>query len=551
MNRYLILLFFAFLSMTGVAQNPALSSRQSARLDSIATQDVPPGAPGVATGVVRDGQVIYERVAGYADLSDSIRITPRTRFNIASNGKQFTALAVLMLAEEGKVHLSDDIRMYLPTLYPDLESPISIEHLLNHSSGIRDVYDLWSLQGLTWWEHSFANADALALLERQRTLNFTPGTRRLYSNSNYILLAEIIAKASGESFVQYTTRLFQRLNMPHTAFVADYRNIAGPIARPYFNFDTWTSYDWIWNVCGDGNLFTTLEDQLTWEKVLQRGATSDLPPSIIRKSQELTGNASIQDYGYGLEFGTYHGLPYRYHTGATGAWKAVVLRFPGEMLAIVTMINTGKADPATQTWQMADVLLNRAPGAVNFPTQPAAPGPFVPVEEALGIYLNESAFSFRFVEQEGDLYLKRWGRNDIRLVRESDNVFHQWNDPAFKQEFRRNDRGEMEVTAYYTTHTPYTLTRENVDWSGFDFRALAGRFVNEETGVALSIRYVEDGAYQVMMAGQERPASLVSPTTLLLDSYRIDIPAFMGGKAPGQLLLHTDRTRSLRFTRID
>ena len=259
-NLKLKIIFFAFITLFGDTAifGQTLNNftpTEIKRLDSIATQDVPKGAPGIATGIVSNGKIVYEKVAGFANLTDSTLITKDTRFNIASNGKQFTALAILVLLDEKKIRLTDDIRKYLPTVYPKFNSKITIENLLNHTSGIRDVYDLWSLQGLTWWEHSFSNKDVLELIEKQQELNFLPNTKHLYSNTNYILLTAIVEKVTGKSFVPYTTDLFKKLNMPNTSFETDYSKIRGPIAKAYFNFDTWTTYNWIWNVCGDGNIF--------------------------------------------------------------------------------------------------------------------------------------------------------------------------------------------------------------------------------------------------------------------------------------------------------
>lgn len=518
-------------------------------LDSIATQDVPPGAPGVATGIVQNGKVIYTKVAGFADLTDSLLITENTRFNIASNGKQFTALAILLLEHEGKLRLGDDIRTYFPALYPNIKFPITIEHLLNHSSGIRDVYDLWALQGLTWWEHSFDNADALKLLAQQQELNFQPGTRYLYSNSNYILLAELIGKVSGKNFVNYTQDLFSKLNMPHTSFSADYKNITPPIAKPYFNFNTWTAYDWLWNVCGDGNLFTTLKDQLQWEKVLQNPGLTKIPKKVIQKSQTLTASNVIKNYGYGLEFGRYNGLKYTFHTGATGAWKAVFMRFPDKNISIVTMINTGKADPMMQTRQMADVILDLKNVTNKYPTQPATVGSYVTEKDLLGIYLNDASFRFEFLEKDQELYLRRPGRNDIKLLRESDNVFHQWNDPAFKQEFKRNANGDLEVTAYYTTHAPYTLTKRDYDWTNFNYQQLNGTYKNAETGATIAFQHLSDRQYQVKINAKESTGTLVAPNQLLLDFYKIDIP--VQKDVIKEILLAGDRIQKVRFLRVE
>ncbi len=543
------MMLFCAVSCYVLGQPASLTLRETERLDAIAGQDVPDGAPGIVAGIVRNGKVIYQKTAGYADLSDSTLIGPGTRFNIASNGKQFTALAVLLLVEEGKLRLTDDIRRFFPRLFPTVEQSITIEHLLNHSSGIRDVYDLWSLQGLTWWEHSFRNADAVELLRKQQDLNFSPGAQHLYSNSNYILLAEIIARASGESFVSYTNRLFGRLNMPNTSFVDDHEKVAGPIARPYFNFDTWVTYDWIWNVCGDGNIFSTLEDQLEWEKTVQKPSRAGIPARLVRQSQQLTGNTSIASYGYGLEFGDYKGLPYRFHGGATGAWKSMFMRFPEQNLSVVTLINTGKADPAMQTRQMADVLLGLDTEEVPFSTLPEAVGDFVDGEEILGVYLLGQNTSFQFVQSDGELYLKRFGRNDIRLIREEKNIFHQWNDPAFKLAFTRNAGGELQVTAYYPTHPPYTLTRSDDDWNGFDFHSLDGRFYNEETGVEVALEYLADRQYRIRIAGRETKGLLVSPAKLLVDSYLFELDA--GEDRLDRFWLSGDRIRKVFFARVE
>jgi CubicO group peptidase (beta-lactamase class C family) len=214
------------------------SENQLKKLDSIATQDVPKNAPGIATAIIKEGNLIYEKYAGIADFNDSLKIDKNTRFNIASNGKQFTALAILTLEDENKIKLSDDIRQYLPELYPKIKAKITIGNLLNHTSGIRDVYDLWSLKGITWWEQSFDNNDVLELVKKQAELNFEPSTKYLYSNTNYILLATIVEKISGKPFKEYTDGIFQKLNMTNTSFEADYSQIDGKIARAYFNFDT-------------------------------------------------------------------------------------------------------------------------------------------------------------------------------------------------------------------------------------------------------------------------------------------------------------------------
>ena len=549
MRLLLMLLLICCYSVSPAQTENTYTLNQIKRLDSIATQDVPKGAPGIATGIVNNGKIVYERVAGYANLVDSTLITRNTRFNIASNGKQFTALAILVLIDEKKISLTDDIRKYLPTIYPRQNSKITVENLLNHTSGIRDVYDLWSLKGLTWWEHSFTNKDALELIEKQQELNFDPGSKYLYSNTNYILLTAIIEKVTGISFVAYTNDLFKKLNMPNTSFEDNYKIIRGPLAKAYFNFNKWTTYNWIWNACGDGNIFSTLADQLQWEQILQGSTDNNIKRQILERSQQLTDNSTIKNYGYGLEFGTYKGLNYKFHEGATGAWKATFTRFPSKETSIITLTNTGKSTPNTQTRQMADVIFNLNADATYVITKPDKVGSFVSDEDMIGIYLTEDNFTFQFEKREGNLYLKRIGRNDVQLEREADNILHQTYDPDFKQEFNRNEKGEMTVTAYYTSHSPYTLTKSNSDWTGYNYQALNGKFINSETNVTIKIKFVGDKSYDIK-AGSQRSTKglLISPTKLLVDNYVLDID---NASAPKMFLLSADRIERVKFLRQD
>ena len=517
-------IIFIIISYTSVLGQSSLSIRQIQLLDSIANQDVPENAPGIATAIIQDGKVIYEKYVGLADLTDSTLINNATRFNIASNGKQFTALAILTLVDNKKIKLSDDIRKWFPNLYPKIKDNITIQNLLNHTSGIRDCYDLWSLQGYTWWEKSFNNNDVLSLIQKQKDLNFVPNTNYLYSNTNYILLALIVEKVSKKSFVKYTNEMFKALNMPNTSFESDYTNIHGQIARPYFNFGTWTTYDWIWNVVGDGNIFSTLEDQIQWEKLLQGKGVTTMKSDIIVKSQQPFNHTNFKNYGYGLEFGAYKGLEYAFHEGATGAWKATTIRFKERNMSILTLTNSGKSIPSSQTRQMADIVLELKATKEYILTKPASVGKYVSEDEILGTYLTESDVAFTFEKIDNKIYLKRVGRNDVELEREADNIFHQKFDPAFKQEFTGNSKGEMKVTAYYINHSPYSLTKVNPIENSYDFKSINGDYINSETNTMLKINHLDGMNYEITFRDDYKTTGvLVSPNKILVDFYSLEI----------------------------
>lgn len=542
MKNFLSLLLMLSIYTVGLCQNP-LTNEKTAQLDSIATQDVPDGAPGIATAIILDGNVIYENYVGLADLLDSTMVTGKTRFNIASNGKQFTALAILNLINEKKLALVDDIRKWFPAIYPEVEENITVQHLLNHTSGIRDVYDIWSLQGYTWWEYTFDNTDVLNLIQKQTELNFSPGTTYLYSNTNYILLALIVEKITEQTFSEYTNEMFKALKMPNTSFESDYTSIRGSIAKPYFNFGTWTTFEWIWNVVGDGALFSTLEDQIQWEKLIHGNGDTSFDRSLITLSQQPIENSIFNNYGYGLEFGTYKGLDYTFHEGATGAWKATVLRFPEENISMITLTNSGKTIPYSQTRSMADIVFDLKSYASYLITKPAKVGEYITEQEIVGTYLTDNNFAFTFELKENKLFLKRVGRNDVELERESANIFQQKFDPDFKQEFTWSPEGELQVTAYYTTHAPYTLTKVRSLPDDFAFNVLNGDYTNYETSTNVGIRHRENNTFNVTFREDYTTTGLlVSEDTLLVDFYTFEFK-------DGFFLLNGDRIKKVTFTK--
>lgn len=192
------------------------SPSESARVDQLFTEWDKPTSPGCALAIMREGRVIYERGYGMADLDHDVKITPTTVFHVASMSKQFTAASVLMLAQEGKLSLDDQARKYVPEL-PDCGVPITLQHLLHHTSGLRDQWELLTLAGWRYSLDLITDADVLAVLSRQKTLNFLPGSRFLYSNTGFTLLAQVVKHVSGQSFRAFTSnRLFLPLGMSHT-----------------------------------------------------------------------------------------------------------------------------------------------------------------------------------------------------------------------------------------------------------------------------------------------------------------------------------------------
>ena len=548
MNQLLALIFFLIFSSSLKSQT--LKPEQWQAIDQLVKAEVKEGAPGLALGIVRKGEVIYSGYAGLANLEDQIVINEQSRFNIASCGKQFTAICILKLIADKKLKLEDDIRTYLPDLFPMIKTPITIAHLLNHSSGIRDVYDLWALQGIVWWKRILSNKDAIQLLSQQQELNFPPGSKHLYSNSNYLLLAEIIKVVTQMKFQSYTDSLFASLDMPNTSFSTNYMKVIPHKAHPFGFWKEWLEYPWISNLYGDGALFTNLPDQLHWEQILQSKKTKALTTEIIETSQQAIQNTSIAQYGFGLEFGEYRGFNSSYHNGNTGAWNSSIIRFPEEDLAIVAMSNNANISPYQLSRKCADLVIDKSKlMAEEFPRGPKELGPEIPSEELVGTYRTPGGFFFKIVEQAGDLYLERYGRNAIRIVLESGNLYHEETDPDFKQAFVKDPEKGYQLTAYYPSHHPYTLTKIEANWENYPFAALNGDYSNQEVDTQINIQHLESDRYRAITNGQELEAQMYAPDILLLGDYTVRVIRERGQWVK-ELRVDNNRIRNIRFERL-
>ena len=539
-----LLILFCPLALTAQA---AMQPPADSALTALLMADIPAGGPGGAVGVVHGGKVIYSHYGGLADLDTGREIGPQTRFNIASTAKQFTALCILRLADQSQLSLQDNIRTYLPEWKADGEGAVKISHLLNHTSGIRDVYNLWSLRGLTWWELPLTNRDAYEMLIQQTELNFDPGSQYLYSNSNFLLLTEIVARVSGQAFADYAAQLFADLGMPDTRFAADHTERIPNLARPYFNFATWQTYDLLTDLHGDGALFTTLPDQLRYESLLQH--SGELPEDLVRiltQSQELPSD-QVDGYGYGVEHTEYRGLPMRFHDGSTGAWKASFRRFPGQDLAVFVLNNSGKFFASDLARDVVDVLLAPQFTGDRYPSVPDGDTKGS-VQTPEGLYGVTQGFVIKIARGAGaKLTLERFGRPPIDLIPVRPGVYREATDTTFYQQFARDADGHQQITLFHPSHPPYSLDAFPSDkHASTPCPVFAeGKWTNQETGAAVNLISV-DSAVQLVLHGDTLRTEHFAPGLYLTPGY-VWLCAERDG-SPG-LFLFDDRLRWVRFRR--
>lgn len=319
-----------------------------------------PDGPGCAVAVTRGGTVVFEKGYGMANLEHGIPITPRTVFYAGSVSKQFVAAAVALLAEDGALGLDDDIRRYVPEL-PAYGRPMTVRHLLHHTSGLRDYLTLIELAGRDYLDGA-SPAEVLALLGRQRSLNFLPGDEHLYSNSGYFLLGLLVERASGRSLRVFADEaIFRPLGMVDSHFHDDVTMIMPRRAEAYFRRadSTWGALPMRFALVGSGGLYTTVRDLARWEANFYRNRLGRGSQGLIETlhSRGVLTSGDTLDYAFGMVHGEYRGLRTVRHGGSLGGYRAHLVRFPDHRLGIAILCNSAEVDPGQLADRVAEVYL--------------------------------------------------------------------------------------------------------------------------------------------------------------------------------------------------
>ncbi len=297
-------------------------------------------APGAALLVIRDGKVIVRQGFGRADREAGRAVTPASAFRLASVSKQFTATAILLLAQDGALSLDDPIRRWLPTL-PAVADAISIRHLLSHTSGLIDYEDEMDPAD-TLQVH---DSDVLALLEPVDRTYFVPGTDYRYSNSGYALLALVVERASGRRYAEFLhERIFAPLGMQALAFEAG-RSTVPERAYGYSLIDgRWQRTDQSTTsaVLGDGGIYASIEDLVKWDRALREGSLLHEPwRALATAPATRTDEPDVDYYGFGWRL---HG-ELQWHSGETLGFRNVILRWPAQDLTVVLLTNRNAPEP--------------------------------------------------------------------------------------------------------------------------------------------------------------------------------------------------------------
>jgi len=302
---------------------------------------------------------MYAKGYGLEKVEVNVAITPKSVFDIGSTSKQFTAASILLLEKQGKLSVNDDVRKYLPEL-PDYGKKITILQLLNHTSGLRDYLTLIELAGINT-DSVTTDDDALALIARQRAVNFAPGSEWLYSNTGFFLLSVIVKRVSGKTLREFAAEnIFTPLGMTHTQYRDDHTSLVADRAMAYSADEKKGGYTLnvsYFEQTGDGAVHTSVEDLLKWDQNFYTGTIGGKIFLAELQEHGKLNNGKVLEYAKGLTVAEYRGLHTVRHGGAWGWYRAELLRFPDQHFSVACLCNVANAKPSRRANEVADVYL--------------------------------------------------------------------------------------------------------------------------------------------------------------------------------------------------
>lgn len=340
------------------AAEPAADDAFSQKVDDLFKQWNNPELPGCAVAVVKEGKFIYKRTFGAANLDYNIPITSSTLFNIGSMSKQFTAASIALLAEQGKLSLDDDINKYLPEM-PHYAEPITIRHLIHHTSGLRDYLNLIALKGDDS-DNIYTYRSILSILSKQKGLNFKPGEKFLYSNSGYTLMAIIIERVSGKTLRKFQEEnIFKPLGMKNTQLYDNRHEpiknrASGYLPNPDKSFSVRAS---MFDLGGDGGILSTIEDLQLWDQNFYEPKVGNKEFLSLITTPGKFNSGEKSEYAFGLFVSEYRGLPIIEHSGVISGFRSGMYRFPNQKFTVTMLCNNSGISPNPLIRKIADIYL--------------------------------------------------------------------------------------------------------------------------------------------------------------------------------------------------
>jgi len=381
--------------------------------------------PGCAVGVAIGGKTVLTKAYGMADLEHDVRNTPETIFEAGSVSKQFTAMAIMLLQKDGKLSIDDPVRKYIPEL-PDYGVPLTIRHMMTHTSGLRDWGSVESIAGWPRTTREYTHAHVLDIVSRQKSLNFTPGDHYSYSNTGYNLQAIIVSRVSGMSFAEFSQqRIFKPLGLSHTSWRDDHTRIVKNRAIAYSDergeYKIEMPFE---NVHGNGGLLTTVGDLLKWNENFVHPTVGDMSIVTAMATPGKFNDGKPEDYALGLMIGELRGVKNINHSGSTAGYRAHLNRFPEADTSVAVLCNVSSGDATRSANRVSEVYLAdrlkpaSPPRAAERPAPAMNPAPTAAQLNALaGNYWSDEAETMLTAAvEDGALVLKRRPDTVIKMT---------------------------------------------------------------------------------------------------------------------------------------
>jgi CubicO group peptidase (beta-lactamase class C family) len=338
------------------------TTRLAKKVDAVFAKWDTTMSPGCAVAIIRDGKVIYKRGYGMANLDHDVPIRTDSVFHVASMSKQFTAAAIILLEQERRLSFDDPIHKYLPQL-PDFGHTITIRHLVHHTSGLRDQWGLLDLSGWRYSRDLITDSDIMSLIYMQKELNFPPGEKMQYSNTNYTLLGQVVEKVAGKSLREFTTsRLFKPLGMSDTHFRDDFQEVVKKQATGYTRDtekDEFRVSVTNFNTVGATSLLTTVEDLALWDQNFYEPKVGG--NAFLENMHQLGSlkSGEILNRAFGIKILEYRGLKAVESGGHDAGYRSVMLRFPDYRFTVICLCNLAEISAGSLSELIANIYLEQ------------------------------------------------------------------------------------------------------------------------------------------------------------------------------------------------
>lgn len=510
-----------------------------ARVDAVFA-DYGAAGPGCTVGVEQAGRTLLTRGYGMADLEAKRALTPTSSVYMASVSKQVTAMAVLLLVEDGKLGLDDRVRTILPEL-PAYADAVTVRQLLHHNSGLRDFFTLGALSGIGS-DQAWREQDVIDVLGRQQGLDFAPDSDHLYSNSGYVALSMIVQRVSGQRLDDFArARIFKPLGMTQTRFQHDHNQAVPEKANGYVKSTTgWTISNSNLDVVGDGGLYSTTGDMLRWIANMDSGKIGAKSVVLMRTTGMLS-DGKPTGYGMGLMPGSYRGLPLVQHGGGLAGYRTMTWWFPTEKIGIAIACNNGTARSNELAANVANIILDGKlkPATVLDATPPGeAARPFA------GAYRDRNGGYMEFAVKDGALILLR---PDRPLAQLSPGIFAVRSNPdGIRLTFDADGKGLRVVSDAGPERRLDRIAQTDIT----DPAAYAGDYRSTEAPLPIIIRQADAGLMIAIAKQPEMKLVQTAPDRFWQPEAGLEL-AFERDAAgrPTKMILNAGRARGLNYAR--